>query len=131
MGKFHLVVFRRERRFRSHILNLRELMSFLIQLVCKRFGYTPLEEAKAMANENIINAIEAFQKENALPDPVDNEEQLQTTVVQLTSRVQYLEGLLGEVSKIGGALKSHQTNASTVDPNVLRLAEKLSAIETK
>jgi len=95
------------------------------------FGYTPLEEAKAMANENIINAIEAFQKENALPDPVDNEEQLQTTVVQLTSRVQYLEGLLGEVSKIGGALKSHQTNASTVDPNVLRLAEKLSAIETK
>ncbi len=84
-----------------------------------------------MSNENIMNAIESFQKENALPDPVDNEKQLQTTIIQLTARVQYLEGLLSEVSKIGGALKNHQHSTTHGDPNVMRLAEKLAAIETE
>mmetsp|Transcript_22153 Transcript_22153/g.33725 ORF Transcript_22153/g.33725 Transcript_22153/m.33725 type:complete len:562 (+) Transcript_22153:261-1946(+) len=91
------------------------------------FGYTPLEEAKAMCNEKLITAIEKFQKENSkLPATADNEKELQSTVVQLSERVQYLESLLTEVSKIGGALKGQ---GGAADLNVQQLAEKLAAID--
>lgn len=82
-----------------------------------------------MCNEKLITAIEKFQKENSkLPASVDNEKELQSTVVQLSERVQYLESLLTEVSKIGGALKGQ---GGAADPNVQKLAEKLAAIDNK
>jgi len=82
-----------------------------------------------MANEPIIKALQTFKERNESSEAVDNEQELQSTVVQLSERVQYLETLLTEVSKIGGALKS-QTRTSGGDPNVIRLAEKLAAIDT-
>jgi hypothetical protein len=93
-----------------------------------RFGYTPLEEARAMANDKIINVLETFQSNHVQAKVADSEPELQATVVQLSERVQYLESLLTEVSKIGGALKN-QTASSGGDPNVIRLAEKLASIQ--
>ena len=95
-----------------------------------RFGYTPLEEARAMSNDKIIKVIETFQKEHS-PEvgPPEEEPELEATVVQLSERVQYLESLLTEVSRIGGALKNTTSNGG--DPNVLELAEKLAAIKAE
>lgn len=84
-----------------------------------------------MCNEKLVAAIEKFQKENSPATPEPNEKELQNTVVQLSERVQYLESLLTEVSKIGGALKSTQIGTDgSGDPNVAALAEKLAAIDT-
>ena len=83
-----------------------------------------------MSNGKIIKVLEAFQKKHApAAEPEDNESGLQATVFQLSTRVQYLESLLTEVSKIGGALKT-QTASTGGDPNVIRLAEKLAAINS-
>ena len=98
-----------------------------------RFGYTPLEEAKAMANEPIIKTIEKYLLQNAPKDDdpkVNKEKELQATITQLSDRVRYLESLLTEVSKIGGALKT-QTVTNGGDPNVFKLAEKLATIDTE
>lgn len=97
------------------------------------FGYTPLEEAKAMANEPIIKTIEKYLLQNAPKDDdpkVNKEKELQATITQLSDRVRYLESLLTEVSKIGGALKT-QTVTNGGDPNVFKLAEKLATIDTE
>ncbi len=84
-----------------------------------------------MCNEKLVDAIQRFQKEHSPAAPAQNEKDLQNTVVQLSERVQYLESLLTEVSKIGGALKSTQTGANgSGDPNVAALADKLAAIDT-
>jgi len=96
-----------------------------------RFGYTPLEEARAMSNDKIIKVIETFQKgHSSVGGPTEEEPELEATVVQLSERVQYLESLLTEVSKIGGALKTSTSNSGG-DPNVLELAEKLAAIKAE
>jgi hypothetical protein len=81
-----------------------------------------------MANDKIINVLETFQSNHVQAKVADSEPELQATVVQLSERVQYLESLLTEVSKIGGALKN-QTASSGGDPNVIRLAEKLASIQ--
>ena len=82
-----------------------------------------------MCNEKLIKAIEKFDKENDFQLTVGNEKELQSTVAQLSERVQYLESLLMKVSQLSGALKN-QTIASGSDPSVIELAEKLAAIES-
>lgn len=90
-----------------------------------------MEEAKAMSNEKIINVIETFQRDNPSlsNDKRSADTELQTTVVQLSQRVQYLESLLTEVSKIGGVLKT-KTSGAGADPHIAELASKLASIDT-
>mmetsp|Transcript_4507 Transcript_4507/g.8673 ORF Transcript_4507/g.8673 Transcript_4507/m.8673 type:complete len:558 (+) Transcript_4507:165-1838(+) len=92
------------------------------------FGYTPLEEANAMSNNDIIREIEYFTKENSPAKPLNRESDLEEQVTKLTQRVKYLEAVLMDVSKIGGSLKA-QASAAGGDPNIVKLAEKLSSID--
>lgn len=94
-----------------------------------RFGYTPLEEAMAMSNNDIIREIDKFMKENSPTKPLNRENDLEEQVDKLSQRVKYLEALLRDVSQIGGSLKNQASTAGG-DPNIIKLAEKLASIDT-
>jgi len=104
------------------------------------FGHTPLEEAKSVNNTAVVKYLEKFQQEKGALKPRQqnyammpgtgaascSEKELKTSVVALSERVEYLESLLKEVSKIGVALKeSPNTNGTDVE----KLAEKLAAMK--
>lgn len=106
-------------------------------------GYTPVEEAKTAGNNQIVDEIEKFKnnipeesKENKRsihteePQTDKNGDNLQSTVSELSERVNFLESLLTEVSKIGDTLKTESLIASNSDnPETLKeLGEKLSAM---
>lgn len=102
-------------------------------------GYTPLEEAKTASNTKMVQAIEKFikniqaeEEEEKKENVVNNDNlQLHSTVSELSDRVNFLEDLLTEVSKIGDTLK--EQNASTdnsQDPETIKqLGEKLAAMK--
>ena len=112
----------------------------LVSPFCDRFGHTPLEEAKSVNNTAVVKYLEKFQQEKGALKPRQqnyammpgtgaascSEKELKTSVVALSERVEYLESLLKEVSKIGVALKeSPNTNGTDVE----KLAEKLAAMK--
>lgn len=109
-------------------------------------GYTPLEEAKAVSDVKLIEAIEKFknnqphaqkEKETKRSAPtIENTNgngngQLHNTVSELSERVNFLESLLTEVSKIGDTLKTHSHQVGNPeDPDTLQqLGEKLAAMK--
>lgn len=99
-------------------------------------GYTPLEDAKTASNVKLIRLLEKFK--NKLPDEgkenkpeTRNPAQLQSTLSELSERVDFLESLLTEVSKIGDTLKTTGKDRND-DPETLReLGEKLAAMKAK
>ena len=104
-----------------------------------------MEEAKAASDVKVIDAIEQFRSSRALGETtkeniversmiMDNNKsttgQLQKTVSELSDRVNFLESLLTEVSKIGDTLKSQSTAEKVQNPDTLKeLGEKLSAMK--
>ena len=109
-----------------------------------RLGYTPLEEAKAASDVKVIDSIEQFRSSRTLGETtkeniverstiIDNTKstgQLQKSVSELSDRVNFLESLLTEVSKIGDTLKSQSTADKIENPETLKeLGEKLSAMK--
>ena len=66
------------------------------------------------------------QNSSMMPSAAASDKELKTSVVALSERVEYLESLLKEVSKIGVALKqSPNSNGAEVE----KLAEKLAAMK--
>ena len=116
-----------------------------------RLGYTPLEEAKAVSDVKLIETIENFKKSRTSNSKekeskrsttntssiggggstADGNSHLSSTVSELSERVNFLESLLTEVSKIGDTLKTHSNQvANTDDPDTLKqLGEKLAAMK--
>lgn len=97
-------------------------------------GYTPLEEAKSVSDVKLIEAIEKF-KSNLPEETKENVKDqhqtvhLQTTVSELSQRVNFLETLLTEVSKIGDTLKTQSVPENAQNPETIKqLGEKLSAM---
>lgn len=79
-------------------------------------------EVKDDMKENIIDHTKSYSTTTS---------QLQTTVSELSERVNFLESLLTEVSKIGDTLKTQSINSEKIEnPETLKeLGEKLSAMK--
>jgi len=102
-------------------------------------GYTPLEEARAVSDTKIVELIEQFtsnvpeeSKENKSEFSNDQTQKLQSTVSQLSERVNFLETLLTQVSKIGDTLKNESKgdDSCCTDPETLKMiGEKLASIK--
>ena len=102
-----------------------------------------MEEAKKACNSPLMHLLESFKnqstpedmKENNIPEVTNDIEMknqhLQNSVNELSERVNFLESLLTEVSKIGDSLKSYSMNSFEEENPVAikELGEKLSAMK--
>jgi len=97
------------------------------------FGYTPMAEAQAMSNVAIVSLIEKFKAQHDLQETgtsSSSKVKIQSTVTELTERVNYLESLLTEVAQIGTELSTEtKDKKGGKGTAVHKLANRLASIK--